>query len=347
MTSNTHPPSETDRPDDADSRPPQTSSLQSDTTLPPDQWRRFKELLPFYVNGSLDRPRGPKVPFSQHNQASPEAELPNESPEKLPENPSVTSGDAHNLDRLFVEQCLQVDPAARQWLAFCTHLQDVVQSHPRERTQAEPDRQTSTPRPDSVSPPTAARQAETLAPGRDLVDEHLRERTDRLLLRWRALQHGEDTRSDGRAAIQNETLQQDTVADRTPTRPATRSQMKQRLTRNAGFANWWPALFGAGFVTAALVLATIGPFANVMLHHDDWNGNPDIELVLAQGVTPEHETVLAHLDNYQGKVLNHRLEDDRYRVSVDLRNRSHNQRPLIDALKADGHLEDYVLLANR
>ena len=357
MTSNSYPPSGSDRSTGVDANQSQTYSRQPDTTLSPEQWRRFKDLLPFYVNGSLDTLQTPETPFNQHDQAISEVKLSNESPKGLSDNPSATSSDAHNLDRLFVEQCLQTDQAARQWLTFCRHLQDVVQFRHRERRQVEPDRQTSAQNPDSVNPSTTTRQTETLAQGRTqgraLDDQQLRERTDRLLMRWRALQLTEDTCSEDRTATQSETLIHDTVAERrsarpaTPATPATRLRMKQRLIRRSGFATWWPALFGAGFVTAALMLASISPFTNVMLHHDDWNGNPDIELVLAQGVTPEHETVLAHLDSYQGKILNHRLEDDRYRVSVDLRNRSLNQRPLIDALKADGHLEDYVLLANR
>ena len=122
-------------------------------------------------------------------------------------------------------------------------------------------------------------------------------------------------------------------------------------------ARWWSAVVDTGVsvvvstgvvvFAAAVLLLNIHAMPQFQLHQDNWDGQPDIELLLAPGIKPDHETVVAQLERFNGMIVDQFLDDDRYRISVDLKNRAAYQHHLIDALQTSGHLDDYVLLANR
>lgn len=269
------------------------------------QWRRFKELAAFYVNGSLDRAQ-------EQRRKTDDGDTP---------NPLASDDTCHSWvsdDQLFVQHCLSADPAAREWLAFCRHLRDTVQALDT------PDFDIST---------------------EDSLNAVLQARTDRLLAKWRALPHAEITAYPVKVDHAHQAGSEQTdIADRAAF--GNTPQISSASSRDTKLTRWWPALFGTGFIAATLTLATINPATTVLLHHDDWNGQADIELVLEQGITPQHEGLLASLATYQGKIVGHTLENDRYRIAIDLKDRSINQRPLIDTLQAQSHLDSYVLIAS-
>lgn len=80
---------------------------------------------------------------------------------------------------------------------------------------------------------------------------------------------------------------------------------------------------------------------------DGLDGQPDLELTLASGVTPDHEVVVALLKKYHSVILSRSETDGYHKVLVDLENPAKQQYPFIETLQASGHLKDFKLLASR
>lgn len=80
---------------------------------------------------------------------------------------------------------------------------------------------------------------------------------------------------------------------------------------------------------------------------DGLDGQPDLELTLASGVTPDHEIVVALLKKYHSVILSRSETDGYHKVLVDLENPAKQQYPFIETLQASGHLKDFKLLASR
>jgi len=103
---------------------------------------------------------------------------------------------------------------------------------------------------------------------------------------------------------------------------------------------------GAAAVGAVLVFS-ISPIQLGLLHNDDHDGLADLELVLASGITPDHEIIVAHFQKFNAVIVSQSEQDGRHRVSVDLKSRAAHQYALIQTLQTSGHLQGYTLLATR
>ena len=111
---------------------------------------------------------------------------------------------------------------------------------------------------------------------------------------------------------------------------------------------WWLGLAGlAVAATVATLVLVPGLAPTGALHADQLDGRADIELVLAQSVTPDHEAVVAHLQRFNGQIVAQSEQDGRHRITVDLQNRAADQHELIAALEDAGHLEGFTILASR
>jgi hypothetical protein len=103
---------------------------------------------------------------------------------------------------------------------------------------------------------------------------------------------------------------------------------------------------GAAAVGAALMFS-ISPIQLGLLHNDDHDGLADLELILASGITPDHEIIVAHFQKFNAVIVSHTEQDGRHRVSVDLKSRATHQYALIQTLQTSGHLQGYTLVASR
>ena len=103
---------------------------------------------------------------------------------------------------------------------------------------------------------------------------------------------------------------------------------------------------GMAALTATLVFG-VSTLPIGLLHGDRLDGQPDIQLSLAQGVEPTHETVAAQLDKHHGVIVNQSQLEGRHVIDIDLENRAASQDSLIQALQASGHIDDYTVLATR
>ncbi|MCD8503860.1 MAG: hypothetical protein LRY61_11635 [Burkholderiaceae bacterium] len=113
-------------------------------------------------------------------------------------------------------------------------------------------------------------------------------------------------------------------------------------------SGWWIGLAGLGVATMAATLMLMPGFAPLgALHLDGLDGRPDLEVVLAQNISPDHETVIAHLKRFNGQIVAQSEQDGYHRISIDLQNRAADQHELIAVLQSDGHLQSYTLLASR
>lgn len=126
----------------------------------------------------------------------------------------------------------------------------------------------------------------------------------------------------------------------------------ERVTREPStgerFRAWWIGLAGLGVAAMAVTVLLLPGLATVgVLHSDGLDGKPDLELVLAQNISPDHEIVRAHLKRFNGQIVERSEQDGLHRVSVDLQNRAADQHELIAALQNDGQLKSYTLLATR
>lgn len=111
---------------------------------------------------------------------------------------------------------------------------------------------------------------------------------------------------------------------------------------------WWIGLAGLSVaaLTATLVLVP-GLTTHGALHVDGLDGQPDLEIVLAQNIKPSHDSVAAHLERFNGVIVAQSEQDGYHRISVDLQKRAADQHALISALQSDGCLQSYTLLASR
>ena len=117
---------------------------------------------------------------------------------------------------------------------------------------------------------------------------------------------------------------------------------------NGSRRDWWLVIMGFGFAGLATLLVLMpGLFQNSVLHWDQLDGRADIRVTLAENVKPSDPVVIASLQRYNAMVLEQKEVDGRYELLVDLKRRSHDQHPLIQAMRDDGHLESYTLLAAR
>lgn len=111
---------------------------------------------------------------------------------------------------------------------------------------------------------------------------------------------------------------------------------------------WWIGLAGLGVAAIAATLVLMPGFAVLgALHLDDLDGKPDLEVVLSQNISLEHEAVIAHLKRFNGQIVAQSEQDGYHRISIDLQNRAADQHELIAALQSDGYLQSYILLASR
>lgn len=125
-----------------------------------------------------------------------------------------------------------------------------------------------------------------------------------------------------------------------------------RLAAAPRVTRWWHewvvGFAGMGMAATAVVLIlTVSPLSLGVLHMDELDGRPDLELVLAPGVSPDHETVVAQLQKHEGVIVGHTQVDGHYRLAVDLPRRSGRQHALVQDMQASGHLHDYTLLASQ
>lgn len=118
--------------------------------------------------------------------------------------------------------------------------------------------------------------------------------------------------------------------------------------RDSWFRGWVMALGGMGVaaVTATLVLG-VSPLPPGLLHGDGLDGQADVRLSLAEGIDPDHEIVVAQLQNHNGVIVSQSQQDGRYVIEVDLQRRAASQHNLIQSLQASGHIDGYTLLASR
>lgn len=107
---------------------------------------------------------------------------------------------------------------------------------------------------------------------------------------------------------------------------------------------WWSGSFALA-MTALLVLV-VSPGERGVLHLDGLDGKPDLELRLADGVSPDHADVQNALQKSNAIVLAHSEQDGKHRLTLDLDDRARTQPTLIDELAANGHLESYILIAS-
>lgn len=116
----------------------------------------------------------------------------------------------------------------------------------------------------------------------------------------------------------------------------------------AKFNAWWIGLVGLGVAAmVATVLLLPGVTTVGALHVDGLDGRPDLEVVLAQNISPDHQAVIAHLKRFNGQIVAQSEQDGYHRISIDLQNRAADQHELIAVLQSDGHLQSYTLLASR
>ncbi|UOD50369.1 hypothetical protein [Orrella daihaiensis] len=125
-------------------------------------------------------------------------------------------------------------------------------------------------------------------------------------------------------------------------------QIKTLPSHNRWFSGWLMALSGMGVaaVTATLVLG-VGTLPPGLLHADGLDGQADVRLSLAEGIDPDHEMVVAQLQNHHGVIVSQSQQDGRYVIEVDLQSRAASQHNLIQSLQASGHIDGYTLLASR
>jgi len=123
---------------------------------------------------------------------------------------------------------------------------------------------------------------------------------------------------------------------------------KHQPDPTGGLKVWWLALTGLGSAVLAATLVLIpGFFPTGVLHWDQLDGRPDVQLTLADNVSPSDPQFLASLEQHGCQVLGQTQADGHYQLLVDLKNRAHNQHALIKTLKDQGQLESYTLLASR
>lgn len=128
------------------------------------------------------------------------------------------------------------------------------------------------------------------------------------------------------------------------------AEFAKELVRPAfqSLKGWWLGLAGlAVAATAATLVLTPGLAPTGVLHSDQLDGRPDVELVLAENITPNHEVVLGHLQRFNARIVAQSEQDGRHRIAVDLQNRAADQHELIVALQDAGHLEAFTILASR
>ena len=128
---------------------------------------------------------------------------------------------------------------------------------------------------------------------------------------------------------------------------AQKSSVRPKTTTNwmKGFLLGLPGLSLVGTMVALVLIVSaiqLGWFK--MGGHD---GRPDIELVLASGVSPDHEVVLAQLKKFNAIILSHSEQDGYYSILVDLQRPELHPYPFIEYLKESGHLKDVKLIAAR
>ena len=127
--------------------------------------------------------------------------------------------------------------------------------------------------------------------------------------------------------------------------PASGGAAQQAFVKLKG---WWLGLVGVAVAAGAAVLVLTPSLAPTgALHGDRLDGRPDLELILAQNITPSHEEVLAHLQRFNGRIVAQFEQDGHHRIVIDLQNRAADQHDLIVALQDAGHLEGFTVLASR
>lgn len=127
-----------------------------------------------------------------------------------------------------------------------------------------------------------------------------------------------------------------------------RVSAREQLPFSSGRQKWWLVLAGfGGAALASMLLLLPGLFPGSALHWDQLDGRPDVQLTLAENLTPSDPVVVAYLEQHNAQILEQTEVDGRYRIVVDLKSRAHDQHPLIQAMRDQGHLESYTLLAVR
>jgi predicted nucleic acid-binding protein len=110
---------------------------------------------------------------------------------------------------------------------------------------------------------------------------------------------------------------------------------------------WWFLTGMAMAALAASLVLTPGLFPAGVLHWDQLDGRPDLQLTLADNLKPSDPLVVAYLEQHGAQVLEQTEADGHYLIKIDLKNRAHDQHRLIRAMIDQGQLESYTLLASR
>lgn len=130
------------------------------------------------------------------------------------------------------------------------------------------------------------------------------------------------------------------------TQPAAPFSAPMAKPPQRGWFSWARLSGGFALAIAALLVVTIAPGEWGMLHPDGLDGKPDLELRLANGVSPDHPGVKNALQKSNAVVLAQSEQDGKHSLTLDLDDRVRTQPTLIDELASNGHLDSYTLLAS-
>ena len=127
-----------------------------------------------------------------------------------------------------------------------------------------------------------------------------------------------------------------------------RPHAKPMPVRHPWFRGLVMAFSGMGLAAlAATLVFGVNALPLGLLHGDGLDGQPDVQLVLADGIDPSHEMLMAQLERHQGVIVNQSELQGRYVIEVDLHRRAASQQSLIQSLQESGHIDGYTLLASR